>query len=480
MSAKKILTVGFDIASDDVHFGRFDRNLSLLDWDIILIKPEISELFSFFDAGRYQGKPCLDDSTSFRLKECCEHWRREIKEAVEAGKTVIVYLCPLEEVYVDTGQRTYSGTGRNRQTTRHVALQTNYDAIPSNIAPVNTAGASMKLVGKGAEVLAPYWAEFECYSTYQVLLTGDNVPACLVTRTGDKTIAALYRSKASSGTLLLLPDIDFYQERFIHENGADHDWTPAASQFAGKFVSAIIALDRALRSSSEVTPAPSWAGDPIFALGPEIELRLQLLEAERRVEQAQQEKEALFDQLTAAGRHRALLYEKGKPLEEAIIHALRLMGFTASSFKESDSEFDVVFESAEGRLIGEAEGKDNKAVNIDKLRQLQMNIHEDLQREEINTSAKPVLFGNGYRLQSVTERLDPFTDKCKSAAASSSTALVHTPDLFVVVQNLLEQSDQDYAKECRRAILSSVGRVVFPERDIPKGSTPTDSVVGEA
>ena len=156
------------------------------------------------------------------------------------------------------------------------------------------------------------------------------------------------------------------------------------------------------------------------------------------------------------------------------------MGFTASPFKASDSEFDVVFESSEGRLIGEAEGKDNKAVNVDKLRQLSMNIHEDLQREEINTPAKPVLFGNGYRLQSVTERPDPFTDKCKSAAASSSTALVHTPDLFAVVQNLLEQSDQDYAKECRRAILFSVGRVVFPEKNIPDGSPSTDSVVGEA
>jgi hypothetical protein len=199
-----------------------------------------------------------------------------------------------------------------------------------------------------------------------------------------------------------------------------------------------------------------------------------------RVEQAQREKEALSDQLTTAGRHRALLYEKGKPLEEAIIHALRLMGFTASPFKASDSEFDVVFESAEGRLIGEAEGKDNRAVNVDKLRQLSMNIHEDLQREEINTPAKPVLFGNGYRLQSVTERPDPFTDKCKSAAATSSTALVHTPDLFVVVQNLLEQSYEEYAKECRRAILSSVGRVVFPEKNISDESPPTESVEGEA
>jgi len=139
------------------------------------------------------------------------------------------------------------------------------------------------------------------------------------------------------------------------------------------------------------------------------------------------------------------------------------MGFTAAPFKVSDSEFDVVFESAEGRLIGEAEGKDNKAVNIDKLRQLSMNIHEDLQREEVTAPAKPVLFGNAFRLKPIAERSDPFSEKCHSAAASSSTALVYTPDLFFAVQRLLEQNDPDYAQECRRVLLSSVGRVIFPE-----------------
>lgn len=145
-----------------------------------------------------------------------------------------------------------------------------------------------------------------------------------------------------------------------------------------------------------------------------------------------------------------------------IIESLRLLGFTAASFKESDSEFDVVFESAEGRLIGEAEGKDTKAVNIDKLRQLSMNIHEDLQRESVTAPAKPVLFGNGFRLQPLNERADPFTDKCHSAAATSSTALIFTPDLFAPVQYLIKAPDAEYARACRVAILESTGRVSLP------------------
>lgn len=138
------------------------------------------------------------------------------------------------------------------------------------------------------------------------------------------------------------------------------------------------------------------------------------------------------------------------------------MGFDAKGFENSESEFDVVFESAEGRLIGEAEGKDSKAINIEKLRQLSMNIHEDLQRESVSKPAKPVLFGNGFRLQPLSERGDPFTEKCLSAANSSNTALVSTPDLFPIVQFLLNKFDAEFAKLCRQTLVSSIGRVVFP------------------
>lgn len=460
MSPKRIITIGFELASSDTKYESFRSKISLLDWDIILFKPQISEFTS--NSEYYKGKPSLSDSTSFALKESCEHWRREIKQAFDTGKTIIIFLTSLEEIYVDTGSRSYSGTGRNRQATRLVAEYNNYESVPESLAPVNTTGSSMKLSTRGSEVLAPYWTEFESVSQYKVILNGPKVPACIITRTGDKSVGALYRSNSSAGTLLMLPDIDFYSDKFVKEKDGKSTWKPAAGQFAERMVSTVVSLDKTLRSASEVTPEPAWVTDPLFALGTEIALRSQLLEAEQKVEQAQKTKEKLAEDLHFAGLYRNLLFEKGKLLENIIIVSLRICGFSASPFKESDSEFDVVFESSEGRLIGEAEGKDNKAVNIDKLRQLSMNIHEDLQRENVTTPAKPVLFGNGFRLQPLKERGDPFTEKCQSAAGTTSTALVFTPDLFWPVQYLLGNADQEYAKACRMAILSSTGRVTFP------------------
>jgi len=113
--------------------------------------------------------------------------------------------------------------------------------------------------------------------------------------------------------------------------------------------------------------------------------------------------------------------------------------------------------------------KDNKAVNIEKLRQLEMNIHEDLEREEIDQPAKAVLFGNAYRLDPPNDRAATFTDKCISAAERSSTALICTPDLFLVARHLSnKKKDARFATRCRKAIFKSVGVVVFPEIPEPE------------
>ncbi|RMT96255.1 hypothetical protein ALP39_00690 [Pseudomonas marginalis pv. marginalis] len=469
--ARAILTVGFDTASDDTQFESFRSKISLLDWDIVLFTPLIGEFWGDY-VDNYKGKPSLDESASFRLKESCEHWRREIKQATEAGKTVIVFLPQMQEVYIDTGQRQYSGTGRNQKTTRLVELYTNYSSLPLDLKPVNATGSAMKLAPLGAEILAPYWAEFSDSSEYRVLLPVETPGACITTKTGDKPVGALIRSKTSNGSLVLLPDMDFYPKNFLKQQAKEQVWTPAAKQFAGRFIGVIVALDKALRSSAEVTPEPGWASSDLYALPTESALRLELLEAERRVEDAQKIKESVQDKLAGAGKYRSLLFEKGKALEYAIVDGLNNIGFEATQYKDTESEFDVVFKCPEGRLLGEAEGKDSKAVNVDKLRQLAMNVHEDLQREEVMHAAKGVLFGNGFRLLPPNEREIQFTDKCISAAHLSSTALVSTMEIFKAVQYLTECMDEEYAAACRQSILTGIGIVTLPDPPIHAIASP--------
>ena len=477
MAKKKIISVEAELASDEVAFCKFDSDTSLLDWDIILFKPVINELVTYSE--HYQGKPSLYDSNSFHLKERSEHWRREIKDAVESGKTVIVFLAALIEVFIDTGRRQFSGTGRNQKTTRIVDKYSNYNCIPIDITPVKTTGSAMRLVPRGAEIISSYWKEFEKRSKYKVVLSGENIPTCITTQNGEKTVAAIYRCKNSNGVLILLPDIDFYDEDFLVEKDEEQVWTKEAEVFSHKMINAVVALDKVLKNEGESTPEPDWAREQVYQLAKEAEVRANLLKVEDKLEKFQGQKDQLLSELRDLGRLRNLLFEKGKLLEYAILDALTILGFKTAQYKDTESEFDVVFESNEGRLIGEAEGKDNKAVNIDKLRQLEMNIHEDLERDEINEPAKAVLFGNAYRLEPIKDRSDPFTAKCTSAAERSSTALIFTPDLFLVARHLSDKKDARFATRCRKAILNTVGRVKFPDLPEKKSSPITDVVESE-
>ena len=57
MSRNRILTIGFELASTQTEHADFESKPSLLDWDIVLFKPETEVVFSHHDY--YRGKPRL-------------------------------------------------------------------------------------------------------------------------------------------------------------------------------------------------------------------------------------------------------------------------------------------------------------------------------------------------------------------------------------------------------------------------------------
>ena len=186
------------------------------------------------------------------------------------------------------------------------------------------------------------------------------------------------------------------------------------------------------------------------------------------IEILQAELHKLEGELDVLGALRRLLYEQGEQLEEAILDALRLFGFNAEPYQDADSEFDAVFMSAEGRFLGEAEGKDRRPIDIRKLRQLTDNLEEDFARDEVEDYAKGVLFGNPHRLQPPEQRSDDFTAKCYTSAKRSKIALVRTADMFDPARYLSENDDPKYARLCRKAIHECEGKVVeFPA--LPSG-----------
>jgi hypothetical protein len=493
--AKQIIVVGMYIPGeieieDEVSYG---TRRSLLDADIVLFESDVREFISSHE--NFQGKKSLYEHDSFRLKEASAHWKSQMLATIEAGKTVFAFMKHYESVYIQTGRREYSGTGRNRRTTNIVDEHSPYSDIPTNLGKVVHSPGTRIKIAPGAEVVLAYWSEFGRYTGYDVYFDGIKAIPLLVTQNGEKVVGALVTSK-SGGFLVLLPLPDFDQAVAAIEeraspaavgDGADEDeevgdiaavedvekeeaepeFSAAENSVGSKFISAIVEIDRALRASRARTPMPSWAKEGRYDLIEERGVRLDLDRVAGEIKSLETSRTELHEKLIAAGSLRGLLFETGHQLEDAIIEALRTLGFTANKFKEGQSEFDAVFVSPEGgRFLGEAEGKDNKAVNIDKMDQLERNIREEFAAREGTEYAKGVLFGNANRLAPLADRGEYFTAKCTAAASRSGVALVRTPDLFEAARYVKEQANEDFARRCRDAILNTSGAIVrFP--DIP-------------
>ncbi len=465
MAERTLLSIGYNIPGFSQSYVGFESDRSLLDADIILFQPTLR---AYDSTSYYMGRRRLSDYDSPRAVEHCRRWSQELTEALKAGKTVVVFLPSLEEVYVHLGRKEFSGTGRSQKVTFIVEPLTNYSALPFDLGTVVPKGGTEVRAVTDLKQVAPYWTAFGGRSPYRVYLKQPRGIPILTAKAPEAVVGLLVKS--GKGTAVLLPPVGYDEDKFTRtDKKGEQIWTKEGIAFGSQLFNALLELDRAFRAEDEITPAPEWVFRPDFGVPREAAYEAEVGEKERDIERLRTERDALKAKAAEAGTLRDLLYEAGKPLERAILRALRAMGFAAIPFREDGSEFDAVFSAPEGRFLGEAEGKNDKAVSVDKLDQLERNIREDFARQEHESYAKGVLFGNAFRLREPATRPDFFTQKCYAAAARGKVALVRTPDLFAVTRYLEEKDDPAFAAACRKAILDAEGTVVgFPPLPAPE------------
>jgi hypothetical protein len=454
VSRKRIICVGYTIPGEESE--GFDSDRSLLDADIILFQPDFPRIY--YSREEHSGREILTKTSSYRAVKQSAHWRSELSLALDEGKTVILFLSPPEEVFIYTERGTPEAFNYRVD---HLRPFSNYSYLPIEIKAQKRRGEAIS-VSADAGPFVSYWEEFGPSSPYQVYLEGNFTKILLSTKSGNRVVGAL--SNVGKGTIVLVPPVEYDEEDFtdFDEHG-EETWTDEAVQFGRRLVRALVELDRGLRSTSSATPPPPWATIPQYKLEREVELESELVGLRTQLEQLQAQINDKGAALADEGKLRRLLFSTGSELEDAILDALRIIGFSAEGLREGESEFDAVFVSPEGRFLGEAEGKDKKAINIDKLSQLERNINEDYERDDVSEHAKGVLFGNAFRLTELKERGAYFTDKCMSGARRAKAALVRTPDLFFAAKYVHESGDAAYAQACREAIKQAEGTVVeFP------------------
>lgn len=461
---KEILTIGYKIPTFDENDVDFYDDLSLMDADLLVVSPE-----ALTPRGRWvemttSDGGCYDVEASRVYKQKIDHLKKEIGDFLNAGKTVFILLTKKEELMLAQNVSTEKKGTRNYS----IEMYGNYNFLPIDIGTL-TSAAGKHIEFSGNPTFSDFYEKFSSNLEYQLYL--ENLNGARVIFTGkdkSKVLGADYKVK--NGHLVLLPFIKYDEEKFTKYKGAKEEayWTEEATQFGKSLVAAFAGIDKNLHIEGSRTPPPDWTSEADFQLAQEKVLQKEIDGKSEDIENLILQRNELLTEIDQEVGLRDLVFENGKILENAINAALEILGYNSENYNDGNLELDHVITSPEGdRFIGEAEGKDNSAINIDKFRQLATNIHEDLQRDEVESPAMGILFGNGFRLTRPAKREEQFTAKCINTAKSSNCVLVRTTDLFHVARYVKESKDEAFAKNCRDALKNGIGGFVdFPT--VPK------------
>lgn len=452
---KSIVTVNLQLPTIE-NYVQYISEQSLLDYDIVLFDP----CFPNLDRTSFgSGGSCVSIGSGKSLASAMNHWKYEIRVALEAGKTVFFLLNRHETDSVATGS-TSPRKGYTNYTTSEVS---NYSVLPVNIPVRNAKGR--KFLARDSNFKGFHEALKDIVE-YQVVLNSKVSRKTFVTKNGDHIVGAWIKLKDLPGHLVLLPYFDISEMTEVVNNQLE--WTDEAVKISNTIVSQIVAIDNSLKSETDITPKPNWLDT--IALPSQVatidqtieELEEQVAGIRKLIEDQHEMKKKLL-------KYTNLLFENGDLLEEAIKNSLELIGYKVENFRDGDLEIDhVIVGPSKIRMIGETEGRDTAAINISKFRQLESNINEDFERAEIDEPAKGILFANGYRLTHPDHRENQFSAKCLKNAERLGTALIRTSDLYDIALYLLNHpSDTKFIAKCRDAIESTKGKIVtFPASEL--------------
>lgn len=434
-------------------FLEYEDGKSLQDYDIVLFDPS----FPYYPHDSFtDGSTALSVTSGKEILTNVRHWKHEISNAINDGKTVFVIVTE----NIDKTYKTGGSTTKGRTTTYNTSTVNNYTVLPTSFNVINSSGSKIQVVD---DLFKDIYNTLKSHIAYKAYIPGKNGRQAFTNMSGSNTLGSVISIENKTGHIVLLPYFNLSNMTKESSEGEEL-WTNTALGIGNKLVKHLVEIDKVLRNELDSTPAPDWLEDMPVSIKVST-LSDQLLEIEEDIEEKEKQKTIKITEIDEAVSLKFLLYENGAVLEKAIDAVLVSLGYSVSNFREGSLEIDHVIVSPEGkRLIGETEGKDKSAIGISKFRQLESNINEDFDRETVTEPAAGILFGNGFRLIKPTEREKQFTDKCLTNAQRLGTVLVNTSDLYQIAIYLQDNDDEVYKKKCRSVLESSAGKIAkFPK-----------------
>ncbi len=408
---------------------------TLLDADVVIFDP--SEFYKLWEGKVRYGDDNVGrvySPTSDQIRQIFEARKNEVETLLENGKIIISILHPISGFNGEIGDRS------------QYDVVTNYDFLP---LPQNyfldrlKSGSSnqqnsIKHNPKGKTIFSQFFHAFKEEIEYTAYFDFDGTENqdYFILNKANRPIASFH--KYSNGLIINLPALNYDKD--------DSKFIGVIRQCAERFL-----------FKKQQTPPPSWTSS--FKLSGESDFEIKLTELGKQIDALELKRSEIQNEKSELTQFKGLLYEQGNELEILVLKSFRLFGFKAENRKQDDLEHDVVFETSEGRGIAEIEGKDNDAIHIGKLDQLNRAVDEDFELTE--KYPQGLLIGNHYRLTNPEKRKEPFTEKVKIVADKKSFGLLTTVEIFKAISYIIENpDDEEFKKKCRDKILKTTGKEI--------------------
>lgn len=450
ISYMRLLSLDYDpvYGDDDTVRSSFSSDVSVFDFDAVIWDPAESFRGYRVGAARHNGEFALTDSQSFRVKEDARRRAGEFREFVDAGRVLVVIVRGPLTCYVATGEVSYSGTGRNRAKTRHIAPFDFWSALPLESQQIISAAGS-RIDVLGDDDLARFMKKHKKFLGYEaVLKSPSGFPRVKIAGT-NKVVSSLVTTEGGGQILLLCsPRL---RPAGVHD---DNSWFPESESFQDELLAGLRSIGNAVEQTR-----PAWAGRYVTA--DQRAARSAVQKQKTRVESARKKLATLEQASEEAAAKSQLFLGTGRALELEVRAVLELLGGIVTDPEPGRDDWRVKF--PEGPLVVEVKGVSKSAAEKHAA-QLEKWVAGHF--ESTGVMAKGVLVANTWKDVPLGDRSDQdFPSQMLPYSTSRGHCLMTGLELFVI--RALVEADENAAPEWRKKILATAGRIA----DIPDWRT---------
>lgn len=440
----RLLSLDYDpVYGDDCERSSFSSDVSAFDFDVVIWDPEAS-FQTYISRGygqqHYQGLPSLHDSDSVRIKADIARRRSELLDFLKAGRTVVVIVRPPQQCYVATGEVTYSGTGRNRASTRMVTKIDLWSAVPiSELTLTRASGNRIKIEGEGA--LSAFLRKYRKLLRYDAVMTTAPGTTFASVEGTDRVVGSYVKTK-EGGLLVMLPALALADD--IDEETDEVIWKDDAVQVQVDLLDAINKM-----TGSAVNSRPAWSEK--YATKGQLELRKTVVKQQARIEEARAKLATLQQQKEEAEAKDQLFLGTGRALELQVKEVLELLNGKVTEPEPGRDDWKVEF--PERRAVVEVKGVVKSAAEKNAA-QLEKWVAGEM--EETGVAPKGVLVVNTWRERELEKRTEAdFPNQMIPYCTGREHCLITGLQLFVIRVEI--EADPSKADFWRQKILDTSG-----------------------